>query len=272
MSLSFSQIELGATLGSLMRPRPNNPFARPRRPEEVAPGITLLGSERVNFYAIAEGRSLTLVDCGFFGHLRYLEAWLAETSRKMTDIEAVVITHGDGDHLGFASVFDPLGIPVYVPEPDLDDARAKQRAPVAKILRNWFRPACFGLLLESHFDSASSQPPVANALGFRPGETLDVPGRPRTVHVPGHSAGHCCLYFSANDVLVGGDALMTFNIFTGRRGVWTFCPHDRRQDRASLEHLTHLEPFGSAALLPGHGDPWTEPGSVGRALAAARIG
>jgi glyoxylase-like metal-dependent hydrolase (beta-lactamase superfamily II) len=255
-----------------LRPKSHNPFATPRSPCEVVPGVTLLGSRRINFYAVAEGRSITLIDCGFYGHLRYLESWLGACGRRLCDIEAVVITHGDGDHVGFASVFGPLGIPVYVPQPDLAEAQARQRVPVRKILRNLWRPACLGLALESHFDSASIQPAADNAVGYEPGAVLDLPGRPQTVHVPGHSPGNCSVYLPRRGVLIGGDSLMTVNIFTGKTGVWAFSPHDRKQDEASLANLTRLRPYAEAALLPGHGEPWLQAGAVGQALDRVRVG
>jgi glyoxylase-like metal-dependent hydrolase (beta-lactamase superfamily II) len=106
-----------ATAQPRKRPWARNPFATARLPTEVLPGITLLGSRRINFYALTEGRSVTLVDCGFYGHLRYLEAWLERTGRKLTDIEAVVITHGHADHLGFASIFEALAFRSSFPSP-----------------------------------------------------------------------------------------------------------------------------------------------------------
>ncbi len=96
-----------------------NRFARPRTPTEIVDGVWLLGSHRVNFYAILDGRSITLVDAGLYGHLRYLHQWLAATNRTMQDIEAIVITHAHPDHVGFAGDFDRRGVPVYVHEQDL---------------------------------------------------------------------------------------------------------------------------------------------------------
>src|SRR5262245_24274419 len=96
-----------------------NRFARPRPAREIADGVTLLGSRRVNFFAIAEGRALTLIDCGFRGHWRYLQAWLSATGRTIGNIEAIVLTHGHADHVGFAQDLANVGVPVYLHRADV---------------------------------------------------------------------------------------------------------------------------------------------------------
>jgi glyoxylase-like metal-dependent hydrolase (beta-lactamase superfamily II) len=253
------------------RPWARNPFATARVPTEILPGITLLGSRRVNFYALTEGRGVTLVDCGFYGHLRYLEGWLEQTGRKLTDIEAVVITHGHADHLGFASIFEALGVPVFVPEPDLAFARSTQaRLPPVRLRRSLWRPSCLRLVLEATLDGVFTQPPVRAALGYSPSATLDVPGRLQAIHVPGHSAGNCSLYFPAAGAVFSGDSLMTRDPMLGSEGPLVFAEHPAK-NQAAFASLSRLRPFADAALLPAHGEPWPERGALGRALGNARI-
>ena len=52
---------------------------------------------------------------------------------------------------------------------------------------------------------------------FGEGE-LDVPGRPRVIHTPGHSPGHVVFHFAEQGALIAGDALCTWNPLTGRPG------------------------------------------------------
>jgi glyoxylase-like metal-dependent hydrolase (beta-lactamase superfamily II) len=237
----------------------------------VLPGVTLLGSQRINFYALAEGRRITLVDCGFYGHLRYLEAWLERDGRRLGDVEAVVITHGHADHLGFAAIFGALGVPVLVPEPDLALAKStRARLPPVRLRRMFFRLATLRLFLEAAYDGVFTQPPVEHAIGYAPGATLDVPGSLRAIHVPGHSAGNCSIYYPAADAILSGDSLMTRDPMLGHEGPLVFSEHPAK-NRQAFESLEYLRPFADAALLPAHGEPWTERGSVGRAIGAARI-
>jgi glyoxylase-like metal-dependent hydrolase (beta-lactamase superfamily II) len=35
--------------------------------------------------------------------------------------------------------------------------------------------------------------PIRELTTYADGETLDVPGRPRVIHTPGHTSGHCSL-------------------------------------------------------------------------------
>ena len=47
---------------------------------------------------------------------------------------------------------------------------------------------------------------------------MPVPGRPVVVPSPGHTHGHCALHLPDRDVLISGDALVTLDPYTGRRG------------------------------------------------------
>lgn len=60
--------------------------------------------------------------------------------------------------------------------------------------------------------------PVADLSTFDDGETLDLPGRPRVVHAPGHTEGSCALFLEDRKALLTGDCLVTWNAFTGRVG------------------------------------------------------
>jgi glyoxylase-like metal-dependent hydrolase (beta-lactamase superfamily II) len=42
---------------------------------------------------------------------------------------------------------------------------------------------------------------------FEDGDVLDVPGRPRVIHAPGHSPGCVALHFERQGALIVGDVL-----------------------------------------------------------------
>jgi glyoxylase-like metal-dependent hydrolase (beta-lactamase superfamily II) len=87
---------------------------------------------------------------------------------------------------------------------------------------------------------------------------LDVPGRPRVIHAPGHTAGSCALWLEDQSLLFSGDALVTLDMTRGRtgpriiHGAWT---EDAGQALASLDQLAATK---AATVLPGHGEPWMD--------------
>ncbi len=100
--------------------------------------------------------------------------------------------------------------------------------------------------------------PIREVSTFGDGELIDVPGRPRVLHVPGHTAGCCAILLEDRRAVMTGDALSTRNPLTGRVGP-QIAPdglnHDSAQALRSLDVLASLE---VDLLLPGHGDPWTD--------------
>src|SRR5207302_10956324 len=60
--------------------------------------------------------------------------------------------------------------------------------------------------------------PIKEVSTFSAGEVLDVPGRPRVLHAPGHTAGTAALHFESRSAICTGDLLVTRNPLTGRLG------------------------------------------------------
>jgi glyoxylase-like metal-dependent hydrolase (beta-lactamase superfamily II) len=101
---------------------------------------------------------------------------------------------------------------------------------------------------------------------FADGETLDLPGSPRIIHVPGHTPGSVAVHVPAVDALFVGDAMTTGNVLTGERGPrpapFTLEPG------AALASLSRLEAVQATWVLPGHGAPWR--GGVAEAIRQIR--
>jgi glyoxylase-like metal-dependent hydrolase (beta-lactamase superfamily II) len=99
--------------------------------------------------------------------------------------------------------------------------------------------------------------PIHEVSTFGDEEIVDVPGRPRVVHVPGHTDGSCAILLERQHTLITGDALATRNPLTGRTGPQVGpdgLNHDSAQALRSLDSLAALP---VDLVLPGHGDPWT---------------
>ena len=110
--------------------------------------------------------------------------------------------------------------------------------------------------------------PVADPESLSDDQTLDLPGRPRVVHTPGHTAGHYSICLSERGVLLSGDALVNFDYAAGRYGLGQHRFNEDR-DRATAS-LQRLDPIDADIVLFGHGDPWTD--GLGKALEIVREG
>jgi glyoxylase-like metal-dependent hydrolase (beta-lactamase superfamily II) len=242
-----------------------------RGPVEPAPGVHGLGDHIVNWYVIEDGGRLTAVDAGLPGYASTLEADLRAAGFLLTDVDAVVLTHADGDHTGVAPVLQAAGARVLVhtaDEPLLRNPSQMrgERSP-RRFLGNLWRPSM--LKIFGHTLRHGARPAkVQGAETFADGDVLDVPGRPRVVHTPGHTAGHCALHLADRGVLFAGDAVITHEIVTGGDGVRLMPSWLNEDNRAAEASLAVLEPLEADVLLPGHGEPWRE--GVAAAVASVR--
>lgn len=105
---------------------------------------------------------------------------------------------------------------------------------------------------------------------FGDGETVDVPGRPRLIHAPGHTPGCSALLLEARRVLLAGDVVVTRNPLTGRTGPQVMPSAFNRDTPQALRSLDVLDPIPADLVLPGHGEPWT--GTPAEAARLARKG
>jgi glyoxylase-like metal-dependent hydrolase (beta-lactamase superfamily II) len=101
--------------------------------------------------------------------------------------------------------------------------------------------------------------PVVEVSTFADNEVLDVPGKPRAVHIPGHTPGNAVLYFEDRLAVISGDTLITHNPLTGRTGPQVQPSGFNRDTAQALASLRALENLNAEIILPGHGDPWHGP-------------
>lgn len=232
---------------------------------ELAPSLRRIGSDLVPSYLVIDRGEITIIDAGLPAHYDELATELTALGVTFGDVRGVVLTHGDTDHLGFAErLRTEHGVPVHSHEADAARARGEvttngkwgrvRLGPTAKFLAYSARRGGFKI------------PHVGEVVTFTDGQTLELPGEPRIVHVPGHTEGSVAVHVPALDAVFVGDALTTGHVLTGEQGPQP-APFTLEPDTA-LGSLSRLEAIEAQWLLPGHGPPWR--GGVAEALRRVR--
>ena len=218
---------------------------------QIASGLHRIGSDIVNSYLIADEGGVTIIDAGLPGYWNKLQAELAAIGKSLGDVRALILTHGDTDHIGFAArLHREAGIAAYVHEADADRARLIVKkpssgwgpvkvGPMAAFL--WYSARNGGLRIKA----AAGLQTVAD------GDVLDVPGSPRIIHTPGHTPGSLAVHVPAVDALFLGDTMTTRNVLTGVTGPQP-APFTLEPEQV-VASLGRVDGVDATWLLPGHG-------------------
>ncbi|HEU4464954.1 MAG TPA: MBL fold metallo-hydrolase [Agromyces sp.] len=240
---------------------------------ELHPGLRRVGNEIVACYLLIDDRGVTLVDAGLAGQYRELLDELDAAGRTIDDVRAVILTHGDTDHIGFAErLRREHGIPVYVHEADAARARgeAKPTASFGRGIRPWPLVRFFSYALSR---GGAKTEYLTDVRTIADGDRLDLPGSPMIVGMPGHSPGSVAVHSPDLDAVCVGDALTTRDVLTGRRGPRPAPFTD--EPEVAIDSLDRLAALDATWVLPGHGTPWNggsaEAVRLVRAAAAASV-
>ena len=233
---------------------------------QLAPGLHRLGNGLVNSYLVEDSGGITIIDAGMPGQYGDLERELAAMGRTMADVRAIVLTHGDTDHIGYANrLRQETGVPVHVHAADA----ARARGEITKPNTGWgpmkVRPF-LGFMAYGLRKGGLGIKPIADVSTLNGEATLDLPGSPHVIPLPGHTPGSIAVLVPALGALFMGDGMTTRSVLTGvvapRLAPFTLDP------ATALASLDRLDGIEAAWVLPGHGDAWT--GGVAAALSEIR--
>lgn len=225
---------------------------------DVAPGIHRIEDSYTNWYLLEDAGRLMVVDTGIPDSWKSLQTVLPRLGRSVSDIEAVVLTHAHFDHLGFAErARSLLDVPVFVHQADVPLTRHPWRYGHERSRAYYSATQRRALPMVASFVRHRAWWPafVREVVRYEEG-TLPVPGEPRVVFTPGHTHGHCALHLPTRDVVIAGDAVVTLDPYTGRRGPRIVAAAATVDTRRNLDALDAIAQTQAGTVLVGHGEPW----------------
>jgi glyoxylase-like metal-dependent hydrolase (beta-lactamase superfamily II) len=235
---------------------------------DMVEGVHRVQDGYVNWYIVEDGDRLTVVDAGTPAGWKLLAAAVKELGRSLSDIEALVLTHAHYDHVGFAErARRELGIPVWLHEDDVSLSKhpalfRTERLPVVYLKDRGLRKVGLDFLRRGAFFAR----PVKEVRTYAGEGPVDVPGRPHVVFTPGHTKGHVALHFPERDLVIAGDAIVTYDPYTGATGPRLVAKGATNDTEQALRSLDRIAALDAGTVAVGHGDPFE-----GGAAEAARL-
>ncbi|MFC5972496.1 MBL fold metallo-hydrolase [Halomarina salina] len=192
----------------------------------------------------AERSVLTLVDAGSPWDAAKVERAIEETGHTLADVERVLVTHFDVDHVGGLSRLDLPNATVYMGSPDADYLTGRETPPV-----DGHKGALQRVV--SPFVEADLDVQVVN--------DGDQVGSFTVYETPGHTEGHVAYVSSDLSVAFVGD-LVRESDGDLEPSPWIIS-HDTAAVADSIHDLADREP-AVEVLGMGHGVPFLRGGSV----------
>jgi len=228
---------------------------------DVVPGVHLITHGHTNCYVVEDDDGVTLVDAGFPRTWALVRRCLGARGRSASEIKGLVITHGHFDHLGFASRLQrSYGVPVWAAAADEHILRHPYRYHPARprFAYPLTHPRALPVLASMTRAGALGVPGLVADHLVTGRVVLDLPGRPELVPTPGHTDGEYVVHLPDHDAVITGDALVTLDPYTGRRGPRVVARAATNDARVAIDSLSSIAALDVTTVLPGHGEPWTQ--------------
>ncbi|MCD6359149.1 MAG: MBL fold metallo-hydrolase [Dehalococcoidia bacterium] len=209
---------------------------------EILPGIHRVDGVRfANSYLVIGDDSIVVIDTGIPGSAGKIVRYIKQLGRYPDDVEYIVLTHADIDHIGSASKLREItGAKVAIYREDAPCAAGE--APIRKDGLKWSLSKAriklfkFGLVKADVF--------------LKDGDEV---GGFRVIHTPGHTRGSICLYRSPDVVFVGD----TVRVDHGGNPRYSAKKYTLNLEQVynSVKMISELK---FDVLLAGHGTPLSQ--------------
>ena len=193
------------------------------------------------FHLLYDGarHEAVLIDTGLVGEMPRLTTILRETGLEWPDIKAILLTHGHLDHTGNLRRLKELtGAPVLA-HPG-EQRHIDGTFPYTGSSRLCGFMEAVGRRLFRYRTVAIDQPLI-------PGAELPYWGGLRTIHLPGHTAGHCGFHSERFNLLFSGDLFASYWFSTHLPPF--FLNSHPEKIKASLQRVKALTP---RYIIPNH--------------------
>lgn len=198
----------------------------------------------VNAYLVNDSDTVTLIDSGTPWDVSRLMGAIEETDYGIRDIDRVILTHYDIDHVG-GLVRLGIDVPVYIGAPDATFFDGRRQPPLTNpkgIFHRTLRPLMRG-----------------NDLSIEVVEDGDEIGSFTAYHTPGHTPGHMAYLSESLSLGFLGDLVIE------RGGELVPSPwyisYDTDQVKESIHDLAERQP-AIETIGFGHGVPFLRDGST----------
>ncbi len=209
------------------------------------PGHIPIRMPGVVCHLLHDEQGVVLIDTGLMGVPGRVKRIMQRLDRPMSDLRAILLTHGHLDHTGGAAKLQrSTGATVHCHRDDIPHVQG--RYPYEGIAR-----VCGALEGVGRWSLRYTPPTVGGELDD--GDELPFWAGLRVVHLPGHTAGHCGFYSERHDALFVGDLFASYLKHAHRPPPFlNSCPQHFPH---SFERVKHLCPQW---LIPNHYAWWSD--------------
>ncbi|KAB7515579.1 MBL fold metallo-hydrolase [Halosegnis rubeus] len=221
--------------------------------KQLREGVWQIECSGVNAYLADDDGTLTLIDAGTPRDEQTIRAAVAEAGYALTDIERVLITHYDVDHVGALAALG-LDAEIYIGASDRGFFIGDEKPPLGNLK---------GAL--QRVTGTVTTPPAGEVTGVADGDTV---GSFTVYYTPGHTPGHVAYVSETLSVAFVGDLVRESDGDLGPSP--KPMSYDTERVRDSIEYLADAEP-AVEVLAMGHGVPFVRNGAVRLAELGERI-